>query len=554
MIRERILQYLEAAPASDLAKVKLELASTTEALEKTTETLDETNETFEKAKTEKDAEISRLEGLLDVAPSVDSELPGNEAQRFFRSVASGGTRPEELRDFTDPERTRILRTAHKAYALQGNGENVIDTHLDFMLGDSLRPKAKDENDALQVKLDEIWQDPRNRLKTEHEELTRSLLLEGELFQRAVLSADDGHLETHWIDPISVSKVHKDRRGRDAFLEVTSKTPGVPFVYFVLDGMTDQITIDVLDDGRYEIREETIAADGVAAASRTVDGLVFAWFWSRTKGGLRGQGELTSVLDQIDAYDEMIWSTVDVQNIKRLLLMHIKSPTIKLPAEGREFLKQLGLSTPPRNPRTFATNDRVEIDIIRPPVAESERWLATELGTSIMGAKGFPESWRGSQGNQNLAGARAADFLPLRRLRRKQRKLTDFWHRRIEVELELQKRAQQTIPEGDFEIITMEVGGKDQQRQAEVFKAVSTAVVQALSSGALRPELGNAVLIQSIKDLGIEVPKGTEGVPDELGGSADKLEKMLNQLVTQKNRTDDGSGDEGDRDRGEEGNG
>ncbi len=501
-----------------------------------------------------------LESLLSIKGDLDANLPGNQAQRFFRSV-SQGAHTQESRDFETTHRERILRACHLAYGLQGLGENLIDTHLDFMLGDSLKPVAakKDDgkpNQALQDILDEIWEDPRNDLLDDHEELVKTLLIEGELFQPATISTVDGHIETGWLDPLKVQAVIQDNRGRDAFLQVKPASGGgAPIRLFILDSLNDQIALEVPEDGKgVMIVEKTTGDNGVEMLVRRqlADGVCFAWFWNRPKGGQRGRGELTTVLDHVDAYDEMIWSTVDVQNIKRLFMAHVSSPSIKLPSEGRDFLKQLGMLTVPRNPKTFATNDKVKIELLSVKASESERWLVQELGTSIMGAKGFPENWRGSQGNTNLAGAKASEFLPLRRLRRKQRKVKKLFKRRIDIELELKRRAGVTIPDGKYELVTMDVGGKDKQRQAEVLNTTSKALTQAAAQGdTLRPELINSVLVQLLVEMGIEIPKGADTVPDEMSGIAKELEKKLLAVVNEKGRTDDGNQDEEDRDRADE---
>lgn len=500
------------------------------------------------------------EGLLSIGKELDANLPGNSAQRFFRSVSQGPNN-EESRDYEETHRERILRASHLAYGLQGLGENLIDTHLDFMLGDSLKPTAKKlesgkPNTALQDALDEIWEDPRNDLIDDHDDLVKTLLIEGELFQPATISTIDGHIETGWLDPLKVAAVVQDDRGRDAFVKIKPKHGGGdPTILFILDSLNDQIMLEPDETGeKVIVTERTTNAEGVEMVTKrqVVNGVCFAWFWNRPKGGMRGRGELTPVLDHIDAYDEMIWSTVDVQNIKRLFLAHVKSPSIKFPSEGREFLKQIGLLTVPRNPKTFATNDKVEINLLSPPKAESERWLVTELGTSIMGAKGFPENWRGSQGNTNLAGAKASEFLPLRRLRRKQRRIKKLFKRRIDVELELKRRAGVVIPEGEYELVTMDVGGKDKQRQAEVLNTTSKALTQAASSGdTIRPELVNAAIVQLLGEMGIEIPKGADTVPDELVVDPTDLEAQLRAIAGEKQRTDDGNQDEEDRDRADE---
>ena len=518
---------------------------------------------------ELEEEKGRLEGLLDVADDPDARLTGTQRQSLYRQVLTGSSDIYE-RDFDDSKRRRILQLAHMTYALRGSAENLIETTLDFLLGDRIRPKAKQipkgeasgdgtrelvDNTALQAMLDEVWDDPRNRLPDRHESLSRALVHEGELVLASDLSPVDGHLEVGFFDPLRVSGVVRDKRGRDAFLEVDGGSGREVLRYFVLDSLNDQIAIDPWpaevknEKGfRYLITETTASDAGVFVTGRAgAHGLTFFWPWNRPEGARRGRSELTSVIDMIDAEDEMIWGAVETGNIRRNFLLHVKDKSIRTASDGRDRLQKLGLKTPPRNPKAIATNAEVEIDIVAHKVGDSESWLAEELGVKIYGSKGMPLGWSGRE--PKLAGARESSLVPLRRLRRKQTKLLGHWQRFLEVSLELRKRAGITVPAGAFYLEALEVGGKDKQRGSEIVKSIATAVVQVGSVDGIKPELVNWLFVQLVRsELGLEVPTKLMGLP-EMGVSAEDLVGQLKQLVTRKSRTDDG-GEDG-RDRAEE---
>lgn len=530
-----------ASLEADLAGFRAELRETREALEA------QKNET------------ARLEGLLDLAEDPDATLGGVANAGLYRELVGAG-HGASTRDFDETTWRRMIRQSHLAHALRGDGENLIDIHRDFIVGDGLRPRSKDENDELDDAIDEVWKDPRNRLDVCHDELTWSLLLEGELTLRAELSEIDGHLELAWTDPLQVEKVLQDRRGRDAFLQVTNPAEaGKPWLWFNLANLTDEVAILPWPEDRsnpegYRYAIQEVALDPTTGFStfqaRGAHGLAFYFPWNRPSGATRGRGELFSVLDLIDADDELVFSAVDVQNLKRWFVLHLKDAGIRSGKDARDKLKEYKLQSPPRNPRVIATNAQVELDLLKSPAADSEEWLGDAMGIRIYGAKGFPLSWRGDTKDANLAAARASDAIPFRRLRRKQKRVLGYWRRLIEVSLELRRRARSTAAEGEIVVETLEVGGKDRQRGAELMKAVSTAVAQALAADAIKPELANALLVQAAREAGFTVKADQEGVPEDFVER--QLDALARQLGTQRNRDDgDGNQDEEDRDRAEE---
>lgn len=511
------------------------------------------------------SEIARLEGLLDVAADPDAGLPGYSRQGLYRELRGG--RETRSRDMSEDQRKRVLSLAHLTYALRGDAEDLLETHLDFILGDRLVPESKDAK--LEEALLEIWEDDRNRLYVEHEPLTLAMLLEGELALAADLSPVDGHLEIGWLDPLRVKAVVQDSFGRDLFLEVEGPSPGQTLRYFVLQNLRDGIEIEPVADsvvetgsspnapalpGRYVVRSTSIDATGAGLDSRsvTVHGLAFFQAWNRPSGATRGRSELTTVLDLIDAHDEMLWASVDVQNLRRLFVFHLQDPGIKTAAQAREKLRELNLATPPKNPRAIATDDRTKIEFQSPSApSAADSWLAEELGVAIYGAKGFPGFWRGSSSESNLASARAMDAKPLRRLRRKQRRVRDFWHRVLEVSLELKRRAGVPVPEGAFEVVAFEVGGPDKQRAAEILKSLAGAAQLMAAAGAAKPELLQSLFLQAAKDGGFTIDRKDTGLPPDLADQIGEMGNRVAALVNERARTNAGNQDERDRDRGGE---
>lgn len=477
-----------------------------------------------------------LESLLNVASDPDAKLAGNQNQSLFRILSTGAN--SEGRDFVEAQRNKALRMAHTTYALRGVAHNIIEIFLDFTVGDGFKPVVESVEDKdLQTVLDDLWKDDRNRLQQRHEAYARSLFLEGERFMPATLSKVDGHLELGYLGPEMVKDVRKDALGRDVYLVVMPASPGAEDrLFFVLDNLNDQITIDVLDAKddnapKYRITETIVGAAGDATASKSVDvhGLAFAWFENRPDGATRGRSDLLDILDYIDIHDELLWTDLEISKLLRLFVLDVTDPSIVDAASAKKSAEMLGLVNPPEKPKVLLHNDKIVVQLLQGSIAKtaSEK-LEQIIALNIYGAKGMPEHWRGSGADTNLATASAQEMVPMKRMRRKQDRLVERFHRMLEVSIELMRRAGiGSIKDPKFKMGRTEVGGKDKARGALVLKDVVFAVSQAASDGLITKEAANAIVIQTIRDVGYEVAEEDAGVPKE-DPNADlaKIQKLI----------------------------
>jgi hypothetical protein len=498
-----------------------------------------------------------LESLLAATGDPDAKLPGLHNQSLFRILSSSAD--DNARDFFESKRMEVLRQVHQVYALRGTGSNIIEIMLDFCIGDGFKPTAADsKNTELQTSLDEIWNDPRNRLSSRGEAMARSLFLEGERFMPATLSAIDGHLELGYMGPEVVKGVRQDPLGRDVFLDVLPTTPGgSDRTYYVLDCVNENVTIEVLpaaggNDGnapQYRITEKIVGANAsTSLTSVEVHGLAFAWFENRPEGAKRGRSELLNILDYVDIHDELLWTDLEISKLLRLFILDISAEGISTAEDARKKIEELGLSTPPDRPKVICHNDKVQVQLLQGSIAKtaSEK-LEQIVALNIYGAKGMPEHWRGSGSDTNLATAQAQELVPMKRMRRKQFRLLERFHRLVEVSIELRKRAGSlTVANVDFQMAHTEVGGKDKSRGATVLKDVVFAMSQATTDQLLSREAANAVIVQTIREVGFELEQEDAALPEQdPNADLDKVRKLLDQ-------TDPGNLDPAGEERGARG--
>jgi len=481
-----------------------------------------------------------LESVLSTIGDPDALLPfaTRQAQGLFRAIGKGKETDRDLNTF---KRSEILRLAHQAFAFRGDAHNILESMIDFIIGDGFAPKAqplKDgkPNEALQQLLDALWEDPKNRLEDTHEAMVRSYLLEGERFALAELSEQDGRLEIAYVRPEKVTGVIQDNRGRDVLIAVERGAGQEPWEYFVLDNLTDEIEIERKPEdqqgNRYVITETLVDSGGAkTTVMRSVRGLALAWFANRPEGGSRGRSELAEILDYIAAHDELVWAQVQREKLLNLFVMDVSIEGVTNKEDIDAKLKEMGLLKAPENPKVVAHNDKVTVQMIKPELsAGTKNELERTLAVNIYGAKGMPEHFRGSGGDSNLATAQAQDVLPMKRLRRKQKQVSTLFKKLITIQLELQVRAgvadENTV--GEFEIVSTEVGGKDKQRGTTIIKDLIAAISVAVTDQVLKPEAANAILIQALREGGWEVRDEWAELPE--GADMAIVEKMLAELA------------------------
>jgi hypothetical protein len=484
--------------------------------------------------------LEAMESLLDVHLDPDESLPGTyQNQSLYRQVISGDVKPEDSgRDFSQAKREEILRLSHQVYALRGDAYNITEIPIDFIMGDDIAPQSKDHKDKLlQEAVNEIWFDPRNDLYMEVEDYVRSSLVEGELFLMAEMSEEDGHLEFAYHPPENVITILQDDRRRDNFIMVNDpQEAGKSLTYFVMNHIDDKIDITKADDtknARYKITETTTDAQGESVKHRSVHGLVFVYYNNRVKGATRGRPWLCEILDYVDIHDELIWSQVEREKLLKLFILDITAKDVKDAAGAAKKLKELGLEKPPTDPLTVCHNDKVEISVKAPetsgrPLVELEQVLRA----NTYGSKGLPEHWSGAGGGANFATARAQDVVPLRRLRRKQRQILNFWMTVIKVQLKLQKDkgASKLKKDPEFDMTHLEVGGRDRQRGATIMKDMAVAISQMLAQGVITREAANEMIRQVAEEGGYEISPANQGLPPEPQPNENDLDDFKNRTA------------------------
>ncbi len=135
----------------------------------------------------------------------------------------------------------------------------------------------------------------------------------------------------------------------------------------------------------------------------------------------------------------------------------------------------------------------------------------------------------------------------------------FWHRFVQVSIELRKRAmgkgKATLEDQHtpFFISKLEVGGKDRQRGSVLLKDLTTALTQALVGEFLKLEAAHEIFVAAADEAGFPIELKNQGLPPNAGKDlAHELEiAAISGRFGNTRKPGEGNQDEDDRERGEE---
>lgn len=191
----------------------------------------------------------------------------------------------------------------RTHAIAGYRSNpmcaaIVDTIVSFAVGDSgVSPTVT--NPKVKEIVDEYWDDPRNNLGGIQEVSLRSQILWGEMGWELLVGAQSGVVRQAPIDPILVQDV-----------ELFRGNPLWPSkLIFAPDGTGDQrpsLTIAQVDD-----------------VTGLRDGQAMWWApWRTLLTDRRGMPLITSVLDWLDSYDQVLSNLIDRTALARYLVWDV----------------------------------------------------------------------------------------------------------------------------------------------------------------------------------------------------------------------------------------
>lgn len=270
------------------------------------------------------------------------------------------------------EKTRTFSVA--AYRANPMAKAIVDTYTSFCVGDSGVSVTVSNPDVARV-VDEFWTDPRTRMAAIQELWLRDLLLNGEGLTELMTGPLAGTVRISPIDPAIIGDV-KLHKGNPLWVE------------------------------RVAFQAETERADLTIADVDDVSGLMTgeAMFWTPFKALLtdrRGMPFLSTVLDWLDSYDQVLGNLIDRTALARYLVWDV---TVKGDqGDVDNFVKARGGMHVPRSGSAEVHNESVKWE---PKTAQTGAYEDSAAARSVLtlaaAGTGLSKTWLAEPEDSNRA--------------------------------------------------------------------------------------------------------------------------------------------------------
>lgn len=284
-------------------------------------------------------------------------------------VALGGGQREQ--PWWTTEKARVYSIA--AYRSNPMARAIIDTYTSFIVGDSGVSLQCDHPDVRAV-VDAWWNDPRNSLGKLQPLLCREWMLMGEFVPEYMVGELTGVVRFSPIDPARIASVTLDR-GNPLWHKALILKGGDP----------DGLPIVAIDD-ETELRTGRVG---------------FFPSWRALTTDRRGVPFLAPVLDDIDAYGQVLSNLIDRTALARYLVWDVTVDGDLTAVD--DFIKQRGGTHVPRSGSVEVHNKGVEWAAKTADTGSYEDTNTSKaVLTNVAGGSGLARTWLADPEDANRA--------------------------------------------------------------------------------------------------------------------------------------------------------
>lgn len=429
-----------------------------------------------------------------ITASIDGSLT-QDVVNFRKASGTGGI---YTRDLTSLSQSRMIDISYWLWENYPMSKWIIELTVSFVLAEGLPWRTTDTK--IHKILYDFWYDPVNRWDIYIEKHLRELFLFGELCLPVKVSPSTGRVRFGYFDPKQIKEVYTDPENVKIVIGVELfVTPGEqPRLYRTVLGEDLE---DFLSPKAKQLRETYTSGD------------VFFFTINNVSNSPRGRGDLLTVADWIDLYENFLYDYAEKwsqQNLFVWFLKIIDGTPETIQQHVQDFVKAASKAG-----GVFGHNDKVE------PVCASPDLKSLEVGDGariirnhILGGVGFPSHWYGGGEDANRATANEMAVPSIKILSMKQKVCKHILESMFDYQLRMAAQAdnisyssmlsRELGSDKSYEIITPELSSKDLTKFGAVIKNIADGLAVSESQQLLDKKTSREVWANVVSLLGKEV--------------------------------------------------
>lgn len=436
--------------------------------------------------------------------SYSTPRPEDKGYRSIGANGNGRELPEVLHD-------QMITNSFKAFRVNPIGKRLIEMQVNFVLGNGMSVNAKDPGLMLAIQL--WWNDAYNNWPGRILRRLRDLYIYGEWLHRPLVDAD-GFVRIADLQPDVISTAQPDPYDHGVADKVVLKITEQ-------DGVTTkEVPVPVI---RKRLR---LAPSGAFALDKEYTGDLFYFGINQTTDSLRGVGELFTVLDYIDVYDDMLFSRAEKVKLNSQMFWDVTVDGMTETQLDAWLEKQTEL--PPKSGSVFAHNPAIQLAAVVPDLkADDHSKDAALVKSHIVSSQGWPGTWYDDPGSAGRAvGAEMAEPA-LRNIVNLQGQVRQIISFELDYHLaSMRAKGTLKVPEdATYSISFNKPSARDIQRVGPALGRLMDYVGKAVATRLLTQEEARMIVVSQANQLGISDSPLEMELPTELRQLAQKDERV-----------------------------
>ncbi len=436
--------------------------------------------------------------LSTIAPTIHAPLRHDISTPFSSSRSEDeGWRQltgRQARDLPPYTQDRMIALSFSLYRQNPMAKRLVDLKVDFVLGNGIRILS--EHDQTRKAIMDWWLDPYNAWPRRLHQKLKDLIIYGEWLHIPVINERSGRTWMTSAQPSSISRVVP-----------SASDAGVPEIIVLKRMLRQDGTLQ--DEAPIRVIRPTYNADGLATG---FGGDAFLFGINMTSDNLRGVGDLFTLVDYLDLYDEILYNRAE-----KIAAMSAVWFDLKLEGYTQEQIEayldsEVGGKLPPRPGALYAHNEKAELKANSPQLhADDHSADAGVIKSHIVSSAGYPGTFFDDPGTAGRAVGAEMSEPTFRSMTSFQGLVREFLKAEIDYALWALRRAG-TLTEdpGEYHISMQRPTNRDIARIGPAMFRLSQAIEVLIAQGVIDNKQARAIVASQVNQLSIsDVPFSME---------------------------------------------